>query len=176
MKEHKAQNKEVQLTKHRILTGYFRPRQLLKMELYNSLNEGKKMRPRSTDTQGDVIRKCKALQQEVDDLKTHLSTEREYSRLLQDCIKDLRRELQQTNRELQREKYLKWQEMNRGKEARCPSDIGHVRHRVSIPMTERRSFTNEVQNFRQRAYRPIHRRWSRHMGHYERGGSESWRR
>lgn len=43
------------------------------MEFYYSMDDGKEMSPLSLDTEGDVIRKCRALQEEVDDLKTHLS-------------------------------------------------------------------------------------------------------
>lgn len=81
------------------------------------------MSPLSVDTEDDVIRKCNALQEEADDLKTHLSTARECSRLLQDYMTDLRR---RTNRELQKEKCSKREEMNREKGARCPSDIRHM--------------------------------------------------
>lgn len=146
------------------------------MEFYYSLDDGKEMSPLSVDTEGDMTRKCNALQEEVDDLKTHLSSKKEYSRLLQDYMRDLRRELWRTNRELQKEKYSKREDMNREKEARCPPDIRHMQYTRRSPMTRRRSFRDEVENFRPRAHRPIHGRWSRHMEPHQRGGSDSWRR
>lgn len=69
---------------------------MYKMEFYYSLDDLKELSPLSTDTQENIIMKCKALQQEVDDLKADLSSQREYSHLLQEGIKELQQELQQT--------------------------------------------------------------------------------
>lgn len=152
---------------------------MYKMEFYYSLDDLKELSPLSTDTQENIIMKCKALQQEVNDLKTDLSNQREYSRLLREGIKELQQELQQTNRELQKEKYLKWKEMNWAKEVRCPKDKRHVQYTVKIPVNERRDFRNEVHGFRQQAYMPFQRRWrNRHMNRDQRRDycSESWRR
>lgn len=147
------------------------------MEFYYSLDDLKELSPLSTDTQENVIMKCKALQQEVDDLKTELSNQRDYSHLLREGIKELQQELQHTNRELQKEKYLKWKEMNWPKEVRFSKDKKHVQFTVKIPVNERRDFRNDVHSFRQQAYRPFQQRW-RHMNRDQRRDhcSESWRR
>lgn len=149
------------------------------MEFYYSLDDLKELSPISTDTQENMIMKCKALQQEVDDLKTELCNQRDYSRLLQEDIKELQQELRHTNRELQEEKYLKWKEMNWAKEVRFPEDKKHVQFTMKIPMNERRGFRNEVHGFRQHPYRPFQQRWRRrHMNRDQRRDhcSESWRR
>lgn len=132
---------------------------LYKMEFYYSLDDLKELSPLSTDTQENIIMKCKALQQEVDDLRTDLSNQKDYSRLLRQGIKELQQELQQTNRELQKEKYLKWKEMNWAKEVRYPKDKKLVQFTVKMPVDERKDFRNEVHGFRQHAYRPFQRRW-----------------
>lgn len=149
---------------------------MYKMEFYYSLDDLKELSPISTDTQENVIMKCKALQQEVDDLKTKLSNQRDYSRLLRKGIKELQQELQHTNRELQKAKYLKWKEMNWRKELRFSKDKKHVQFTLKNPVNERRDFRNDVHSFRQRAYRPIQQRW-RHMNRDQRRDhSASWRR
>lgn len=66
--------------------------------------------------------------------------------------------------------------MKREKEARCPSDIRHMQYTGRSPMTRRRSFGDEVENFRQQAPRPIRRRWSRHVEPLQRGVMEEIKR
>lgn len=152
---------------------------MYKMEFYYSLDDLKELSPLSADTQENIIMKFKALQQEVDELKTDLSNQKEYSRLLREGINELQRELRQTNRELQKENYLQWKEMNWAKDMRCPQDKKHVQYTVSVPVNERRGFRNEAHGFRQQAFRPFQQRWrSRYMSGDQRRDycSESWRR
>ena len=149
------------------------------MEFYYSVDDLKDLSPLSTDAHENIMMKCKALQQEVDDLKTDLSNQREYSRLLWDGIKELQQELHQTNKELQKEKYFKWKEMNWAKEVRCSKDKKHVQCTVNIPVNKRKDFCNEVHGFRQQAYGPFQQKWrNRYMNRDQWRGccSYSWRR
>lgn len=139
------------------------------MEFYYSPEDLKELSPLSPDTQENITMKYKALQQEVDDLKTDLSNQRKYSRALYESIKELQQELQQTKRELQKEKDLKWKEMNWANEVRRPKDRRRMQYTVKIPANERRNYRNEVDGFRQQAYRPVQERWrNRYMNTHQR--------
>lgn len=103
------------------------------------------MSPLNTDTQENVRMKFKALQQEVDDLKTDLTKNQSLGLISSERVlmfaaggKKRTSTRNTTSRELQEEKYFKWKKMNWVKEVRWPKDKTHMKFTMKIPVNERR--------------------------------------